>query len=160
MMQPVNRGSAASTAARSGRCGLVAITPPSASSVVRASPQRAVKRYVLRPAIAQATVFVASPRAIGRMPVASGSSVPPCPAFIAPVRRRTAPTAWLELMPNGLSSTIQPWIGVPFRLRAIAPAVVLFPLRLVVAAFVRLRFEVALNLRPVQQGVDAAGVVE
>ena len=41
----------------------------------------------------KATVFVASPRAMGRMPLASGSSVPAWPAFWALNRRRTFETA-------------------------------------------------------------------
>src|ERR1700722_18708222 len=101
--------------------------------------------------MAQATVLVASPSAIGRMPVASGSSVPPCPAFAAPVMRRTAPTAWLELSPSGLSRTIQPWMGVPRRLRAIVSAL---RLSLVVLD------EVAHDLGAVEECLDAAGVVE
>src|SRR5215467_10737892 len=57
------------------------------------------------------TVLVASPSAIGRQPDASGSSVPAWPARRAEVRRRTAETACVEVMPTGLSSTIQPWMS-------------------------------------------------
>src|SRR5215470_11620416 len=57
------------------------------------------------------TVLVASPSAIGRQPDASGSSVPAWPARRAEVRRRTAETAWVDVMPTGLSSTIQPWMS-------------------------------------------------
>src|SRR5260370_10817522 len=99
-----------------------------------------------------ATVLVASPSAIGSTPVASGSSVPPCPAFSASSARRTAATARLEVMPGGLSRTSQPWSGTPRRLRAIAVGL-LRRIRL------RLR-QVALDFGPVQQLVDADGMVE
>src|ERR1700689_4579037 len=52
-------------------------------------------------------------------PVASGSSVPAWPAFWASKIRLTAPTAWVEVTPSGLSSTTQPWTGLPFFLRGI-----------------------------------------
>src|SRR5260221_13816637 len=105
--------------------------------------------------MAQDTVLVASPRAIGRMPVASGSSVPPCPALAAPVTRRTAPTAWLEVRPSGLSRTTQPWIGRPPRLRPLAVLAVLVPL-IVVIPLPRTH-DVALDIRAGQPRVDAAG---
>src|SRR5690349_13134832 len=54
------------------------------------------------------TVLVASPSAIGRQPEASGSSVPAWPARLHWNSRLIAPTAWVEVMPTGLSSTIQP----------------------------------------------------
>src|SRR5208337_334964 len=54
------------------------------------------------------TVLVASPKATGNMPEASGSSVPACPAFLALNRRLSLDTAWIEVRPTGLSSTIQP----------------------------------------------------
>src|SRR5262252_3516761 len=59
---------------------------------------------------------------MGRMPVASGSSVPACPAFCAEKMRRTAPTACVEVMPAGLSSTSQPCTGLPFLRRAMTEA--------------------------------------
>src|SRR5829696_1415125 len=43
------------------------------------------------------------------MPEASGSSVPAWPAFLAFSARFTAATAWVEVMPTALSSTIQPF---------------------------------------------------
>src|SRR6185312_1295541 len=100
----------------------------------------------------QATVLVASPSAIGSTPVASGSSVPPWPAFSASSARRTAATARLEVMPNGLSRTSQPCSGTPRRLRAIA-------VRLI-RRVCRGRRQIALDLGPVQQLVDAAGMIE
>src|SRR5215475_2212525 len=45
---------------------------------------------------------------MGSTPVASGSSVPACPAFLAANARLTTDTAWVEVMPIGLSSTTQP----------------------------------------------------
>src|SRR5215212_9304031 len=69
------------------------------------------------------TVLVASPSAIGRMPVASGSRVPAWPAFWALKARRTRLTAWVEPSPSGLSSTTQPETGSPFLLRpTVVPA--------------------------------------
>src|SRR6516164_1901413 len=56
---------------------------------------------------------------MGRSPVASGSRVPPWPALAAWNRRRTAPTAWVEVMPAGLSRTSQPSTFSPRRLAAI-----------------------------------------
>src|SRR5437763_6943155 len=106
--------------------------------------------------MAQATVLVASPRAIGSTPVASGSSVPPCPALAAPVIRRTAPTAWLELSPSGLSRMTQPWIGRPPRLRPIAVFVFARP----VLATLLGAGDVALDVGAVQQGLDTAGMIE
>src|SRR5437870_6682154 len=58
--------------------------------------------------------LVASPSAIGRTPLASGSSVPPWPTLVlgSPAsrsRRLTALTAWVEPSPTGLSRMIQPW---------------------------------------------------
>src|SRR5262245_15776783 len=54
------------------------------------------------------TVLVASPSAIGRTPVASGSSVPAWPAFLAANARLTTETACVDVRPIGLSSTSQP----------------------------------------------------
>src|SRR3982751_4858728 len=54
------------------------------------------------------TVLVASPSAIGKIPEASGSRVPACPAFLAFKARFTTATAWVEVMPTPLSSTSQP----------------------------------------------------
>src|SRR5688572_24176959 len=54
------------------------------------------------------TVLVASPSAIGRQPEASGSSVPAWPARLAANSRFTTATAWVEVIPTGLSSTVQP----------------------------------------------------
>ncbi len=54
------------------------------------------------------TVLVASPSAIGRQPEASGSSVPAWPARLQENSRLIAPTACVDVMPTGLSSTIQP----------------------------------------------------
>src|SRR3954447_6227605 len=55
--------------------------------------------------------------AIGRMPVASGSSVPAWPTFCALVRRLTRVTTSVEVMPSPLSITSQPLMGTPLRLR-------------------------------------------
>src|SRR5882757_9190542 len=54
------------------------------------------------------TVLVASPSAIGRQPEASGSSVPACPARLQENSRLIAPTTCVDVMPTGLSTTIQP----------------------------------------------------
>jgi hypothetical protein len=55
------------------------------------------------------TVLVASPMATGSAPEASGSSVPAWPARLALNSRLMMLTAWVEVMPIGLSSTTQPW---------------------------------------------------
>src|SRR5713101_4942364 len=47
--------------------------------------------------------------AIGSPPQASGSSVPAWPARLAWNSRFTTATAWVDVMPIGLSSTTQPW---------------------------------------------------
>src|SRR5690348_3218317 len=104
--------------------------------------------------MAQAAVLVASPSATGRMPLASGSRVPPWPAFSALKRRRTAATARAELTPTGLSSASQPWTGWPRRLRV---TVVLGTL---VGGPMPGFGDVPLDLGPVQDLVDAIGVVE
>src|ERR1700712_1183031 len=73
------------------------------------------------------TVLVASPSAIGRPPEASGSSVPAWPARLAWNSRFTTATAWVEVMPTGLSSTTQPWtsrlsrLGWAFLRRGLPP---------------------------------------
>src|SRR5579872_6646274 len=109
--------------------------------------------------MAQATVLVASPSAIGRMPLASGSRVPPWPAFSASKRRRTIATALAELTPTGLSSTSQPWTGWPRRLRAtvVLGAVVLAA---VVPGSVLRLGDVAPYLRPMQDLVDPVRLLE
>src|SRR5881275_1976374 len=90
------------------------MTSPSASSVFVSSPKRTVKSYALVASSIRPASLVASPRAIGRTPLASGSSVPPWPTFVfgSPAsrsRRLTALTAWVEPRPTGLSRMIQPW---------------------------------------------------
>src|SRR5690348_6715482 len=91
-------------------------------------------------------VLVASPRAIGKTPVASGSSVPACPAF-EPVRRRTTSTTRLEVRPSGLSTTSQP--STP-PLIPIASAL----------GVGRLLLKVARHFGPRQEGGDPFGPVE
>src|SRR3954470_9158907 len=86
-------------------------------------------------------VLVASPNAIGRMPVASGSSVPAWPTLAALKMRRTLPTAAADERPSGLSRTSQP--------------LTLSPLR-----FLAIRIQVAPHRRLAQRLVDALGVFE
>ena len=52
--------------------------------------------------------FVASPNSTGSRPVASGSSVPVCPAFAARYSRCAAWSAAFEVTPAGLSSSSTP----------------------------------------------------
>src|SRR5262245_53132860 len=94
-------------------------------------------------------VFVASPRAMGRMPVASGSSVPPWPAFAALNSRRILPTTCVEVTPDGLSMLSQPLTGSPLRLRAIAGS------SLAAARLRRIRRQIPRHPRVVQQLFDA-----
>src|SRR5438132_14200836 len=73
-----------------------------------------VKSYALVALSIRPASLVASPSAIGRTPLASGSSVPPWPTFVfgSPASRRmrlTALTAVVEPSPAGLSRMIQPW---------------------------------------------------
>src|SRR5450631_2634324 len=65
------------------------------------------------------TVLVASPSPIGRQPETSGSSVPAWPARLAVNRRLITLTAWVEVMPTGLSSTTQPWTSRLSRLNCL-----------------------------------------
>src|SRR3954451_17269273 len=93
---------------------LVAMTSPSRSRVSVSSPKRTVKSYCLVASSIRPASFVASPSAIGRTRLASGSSVPPCPTLVlgSPASRRirlTALTAVVEPRPTGLSRMIQPW---------------------------------------------------
>src|SRR5690625_550358 len=67
----------------------------------------------------QATVLVASPKASGSRPVASGSSVPPWPTLRASRSRRTRLTTSVDVMPDGLSMTSQPLTLRPLRRRTI-----------------------------------------
>src|SRR5271166_582830 len=94
--------------AGAGRLSERATISPSASSVALSSPQRTRKRYAFAPSWTTGTVLVASPKATGSTPEASGSSVPACPAFLALNRSLSRPTAWVEETPTGLSRLIQP----------------------------------------------------
>src|SRR5947208_621266 len=72
--------------------------------------------------------------------LAMGSSVPACPAFCASNMRRTMATAWVDVIPSGLSTTTQPCTAAPFRLRLIA--------------FVRIFLQVTLDAGGLQQSLD------
>src|SRR5262245_57715976 len=94
---------------------------------------------------------------MGRMPVARGSSVPPWPALAALNRRRTLPTACVEVTPDGLSMISQPLTGSPLRLRAIArPDFTRAPPWLGFCG----RREIASHPRIVQQFLDPVGLLE
>src|SRR3990167_2501481 len=58
-------------------------TSPSLSLVLVRTPSCIVTAYVLSASNKYCVNFVASPKKMGNMPVASGSSVPACPAFFA-----------------------------------------------------------------------------
>src|SRR5918995_267923 len=90
------------------------------------------------------TVFVASPRAIGRSPVASGSRVPACPALAAEKSLRTRATAVAEVMPRGLSRISQPFTAT---------------FTVIGSAFAVLG-EVALYRRIAEQLIDVSGIIE
>src|SRR5215510_9936985 len=81
------------------------------------------------------------------MPVASGSSVPACPAFCASKMRFTMLTAWVEVRSTGLSRISQPSTLPPF-------------LRLIVPVPGLVWVKVAGDHRVVQQLLDPAGFVE
>src|SRR5690348_8651132 len=103
---------------------------------------------------------------MGSRPVARGSRVPPWPALAAWNRRRTAPTAWVEVMPAGLSRTSQPSTFSPRRLAATAllpiltlslvPTLVLWSARLVLVGF----RQILGDRRAAQQHLDAVGLAE
>src|SRR5580658_10542469 len=84
------------------------MTRPSESSLSVSSPHLTTKRYDLIPSWTIGTVLVASPKAIGSTPEASGSSVPAWPAFLALNRYLTCATACVEVSPTGLSRQTQP----------------------------------------------------
>src|SRR5690349_16047003 len=161
-MVPMKRGSTARIASAVGRSALVATTRPSASSVSRSSPQRTVKRYVFCPSMTNGTVLVASPSAIGRQPEASGSSVPAWPARLALNRRLITDTAWVDVMPTGLSSTTQPWTSNFSRLRCCfaSPACAGGWARGPVSFIVIGPLEIPLHPLGVQQLLDALGLAE
>src|SRR5215831_7165794 len=108
------------------------------------------------------TVLVASPSATGRQPEASGSSVPAWPARLALNRRLITDTAWVDVMPTGLSSTTQPCTSCFSRLRccfasaACGGAPGRGPVSLVIVG----PLEVALDARRVQQLLDPLRLVE
>src|SRR5215468_11299784 len=95
---------------------------------------------------------------MGSSPVARGSRVPPWPALAAWNRRLTAPTAWVEVMPAGLSRTSQPSTFSPRRLAATALLLILV-LRLARLLLVRLR-QILGNRWAAQQHLDAVGLAE
>src|SRR5499427_10492355 len=106
----------------------------------------------------KATVLVASPSAIGSSPEASGSSVPACPARFAWNRRFTTLTAWVELMPTGLSRTTQPCTSRFTRLGSAARTA--SQRRALSTVIVRLVVEIALDRRRSQQLLDSFGFIE
>src|SRR5690349_15810029 len=80
------------------------------------------------------------------MPVASGSSVPACPAFWALNRRRTRLTACVDVISYGLSRQTQPETASPFLRRPISIRV--------------RRVEVSAHARIVEQPAHPRGLVE
>src|SRR5690349_21659218 len=97
-------------------------------------------------------ILVPSPKHSGNRPVASGSSAPVWPPLVARSSRRVACRAWLELSPNGLSSS-----RMPCRSRdgAAEPRRPLRELRFAFA--IALRLDVA---RVAQQAFDALALVD
>ncbi len=83
-------------------------TSPSASAVLVRMPRRTTVSYVLSASSRSCENLVASPKHNGSRPVASGSSVPVCPAFLAHSRRLTRISASLLDQPIGLSSSSTP----------------------------------------------------
>src|SRR5262249_35872564 len=126
------------------------------------SPHRTVKRYVFCPSMTNGTVFVASPSATGRQPEARGSRVPAWPARLALNRRLITDTAWVEVMPTGLSSTTQPCTSNFSRLRCCLPSPACGggsgrgPV-----SFILIRpLQITLHPRRMQQPLDALRLVE
>ena len=96
----------------------LATIAPSASSVSVSAPEAHGEAVGLAPSTTNGTVLVASPSAIGSTPVASGSSVPACPALPPIEKMLTLVTALVEVMPCGLSRMSQPLTAKPLRCRA------------------------------------------
>src|SRR6478609_2519959 len=110
------------------------------------------------------TVLVASPSAIGSRPEARGSSVPAWPAFLALKARFTTLTAWVEVMPTGLSSTTQPCTSRFFGRGCCAcggATVSLFVVMMVVLVDLQgLAQRVAAHRIGIEQRIDAFGLRE
>src|SRR3712207_1668762 len=90
-------------------CALaVAVTSPSASSVIVDWPSRIVPRYrfVLPTTYVSSRVARSTPST--STPVAIGSSVPPWPTRRVPANRRTRATTSCDVIPAGLSTTTMP----------------------------------------------------
>src|SRR5210317_986494 len=93
---------------RSGTAAVSIVSLPSASPVSVAVPSFAVTRYVLSASRRNAQTFVASPKHDGNLPVADGSRLPVCPAFLALSSRRTVCKARFDVIPAGLLSNNKP----------------------------------------------------
>ena len=76
---------------------------PSRSQVVVAHPKRIRPVYCFGDAGMNRASRVALPMQTGRTPVASGSNVPRCPAFLRTNRRRTCVMTSCDVIPLGLS---------------------------------------------------------
>src|SRR4051812_48729902 len=96
---------------------------------------------------------------MGRTPVASGSSVPAWPAFLAEKARLTTDTAWVDVMPIGLSSTIQPSTFRFSRFRGGSSCTCVGSLTGASLVFAG-AFEIALDRRRAQQLFDPLRFVE
>ena len=84
------------------------------SSVLVDSPHLIVNEYFFFLFCMKEINLVASPRAIGKTPVANGSKVPPCPIFLIFKILEILETACREVIPHCLSSIIQPLILLEF----------------------------------------------
>ena len=80
-------------------------------------------------------VLVASPNAIAKSPVASGSKVPACPAFLALKSQRTLLTTALEEIPACLSTKTQHEIFSPDRRRDNKNSIKILKNRYIFSAF-------------------------
>src|SRR6266545_7381493 len=109
-MRPTNRCRIPSSSCRDAVTGRVATTSPSASPVVVVVPSRSTAIYVLSASSNACANLVASPKQMGKSPVARGSSVPVWPAFWARYRRFARCSAALDDRPRGLSRSRTPSI--------------------------------------------------
>src|SRR6266446_6425577 len=109
-MQPTKRCRMASSSCRDAVTGRVATTSPSASPVLVVAPSRSTATYVLSASSNSCANLVASPKQMGKSPVARGSSVPVWPAFWARYRRFAPCSAALDDRPRGLSRSRTPSI--------------------------------------------------
>src|SRR5258706_6546038 len=107
-ISPVNLQRTSSICGEIGISSVIRRTLHSGSPESVSSPRLSVASYDLAESRRNRENFVASPKTSGRRPVAKGSSVPVWPAFAAARARRAMPSARVEVIPAGLSTSRTP----------------------------------------------------